>query len=155
MHSYVGRGDDGEARTYVVVGYLRGPERHKGNGVTCPVGGPNPSTQTCPSGTQCCTCQAEEGWTSGGCMPENETCCGSNSCPDTPNTKCCGPFYQGGNSPTFQCYDATKYVCDGKGNPPRPTNAAERARGALSQRLRTRTARKLKGGLGPELSCDM
>ena len=35
----------------------------------------------------------------------------------------------------FQCYDATKYVCDGKGNPPRRKNAANSAVGRHLIRL--------------------
>ena len=102
----------------------------------CPDGGPPPSGwRKCPAKTKCCTCQAEEGWTTGGCVPENDNCCGSASCPNLHDVKCCANFVTTGNGNYFQCYNTTEYKCSRSG--PLPI-----------------TRRPVKGGVGPLLGCN-
>ena len=121
--------------------------------VMCPEGGPPPSSsRECPPKTQCCTCTAEEGWTTGGCVPEGEKCCGDSSCVADREIKCCASFAlpHGGNSRHFQCYNATMYECPKGGGPPQPIGDVV---GALSRQLRAREARATPG-LGPLGSCE-
>ena len=120
--------------------------------VMCPDGGPDGGSRECPPKTQCCTCRAEEGWTTGGCVPEGANCCGDSYCVRDTEIKCCAYFAlpHGGNSLHFQCYNKTMYECPKGGGPPQPIGDVV---DALSRQLRAREARATPG-LGPLLSCD-
>ena len=115
----------------------------------CPNGGPDGGFRKCPQNTQCCTCVAEEGWTTGGCVPKNETCCGDGSCPDLPDVKCCPHFFiaNGGNGAHWQCYNTSLYKCSKKGSGPHRIGDDEEVDtvGALSLP---------PSGLGPDLLCN-
>ena len=118
---------------------------------------PPSSSRKCPSNSRCCTCVADKGWTSGGCIPKDELCCGDGSCPKSPEIKCCGYFHllHGGNLVHFQCYNATEYKCTGSGPSRRGALVALSQRPPAHETAPPMTDLDPVGyGLGPLLNCD-